>query len=319
MSMIGGVSRSASPYPGDWNGKPIEAFFLGPNQAALDAHRSALAGQSCDFEAIVNGQDLMARVDPFRGSDGVILGVIGIAQASTEQLVAERARRLSEQSCRSLIEEAPYSICRVTKSGQMLQVNPAMLEMLKYTESEEADLLLRDLPLIFTNPEAFTALQGELLKNGTVQGIEAAWLCSDGQQIQVRLGGRAVCNARGDLVYFHILAEDITERKRLEMQLSQSERMRAIGQLAGGVAHDFNNLLTVIAGQIEVVLGRAVDNDVRSRLEDARQAANRATALTRQLLAFSRRQVLQSKPLNLNACWRTCAECCAGSSGKTSP
>ena len=301
-SMIGGVSRSPTPYPGHWNGKPIEAFFLawGPNQAALHAHRSALAGQSCDFEAIVNGQDLTAHVDPFRGSDGVVLGVIGIAHGSTEQLVAERARRLSEQSCRSLIQEAPYSICRVTKSGQMLQVNRAMVEMLRYGASEEADLLLRDLPLIFTNPEAFTALQKELLKNGTVQGIEAAWLCSGGQEIQVRLSGRAVCNALGDLVYFHILAEDITERKRLETHLGQSEKMRAIGQLAGGVAHDFNNLLTVIAGQIEVVLGRAVDKDVRSRLEDAQQAANRAAALTRQLLAFSRRQVLQCKPLNLN-------------------
>src|SRR5262249_53835277 len=144
--MIGGVSRSPTPYPGHWNGKPIEAFFLawGPNQAALHAHRSALAGQSCDFEAIVYGQDLTAHVDPFRGSDGVVLGVIGIAHASTEQLVAERARRLSEQSCRSLIEEAPYSICRVTKSGQMLQVNRAMVEMLRYGASEEADLLLRD-------------------------------------------------------------------------------------------------------------------------------------------------------------------------------
>jgi signal transduction histidine kinase len=97
------------------------------------------------------------------------------------------------------------------------------------------------------------------------------------------------------------IARDITERKQLEERLRQAQKMEALGQLAGGVSHDFNNLLTVITGYSEVLLGRIdIDRQVQAELEEINKAGQRAAGLTRQLLAFSRRQVLQPKTVDLN-------------------
>src|SRR6266704_2543291 len=105
----------------------------------------------------------------------------------------------------------------------------------------------------------------------------------------------------GAVSYFEILAEDVTERKQLENQFRQAQKMQAIGQLAGGVAHDFNDLLTVVKGQVELLLSETqVGDPRRRRMEEVEKAAERASTLTRQLLAFSRMQVLQSKVLDLN-------------------
>ncbi len=286
----------------DFAGRSITLLFAASehNERALAAHGRALRGIGGEFEIELNSRDLEAHVEPILEADGTVTGVIGVALDVTDRLVAETALRLSEQSYRSLIEEAPYGICRATESGQLLQVNRAMVDMLGYDPATETDLLVRDLPLIFETPEGFHSCRKDLLDGRTIQGIEASWIRRDGQEIQVRLGGRAIRNHVGEVLYFDLLAENVTEKKELEARLGQAQKMQSIGQLAGGVAHDFNNLLTVIGGQIEVVLDETKDEEVRRRLEDVRQAAERAAALTKQLLAFSRRQVLQSKVVDLN-------------------
>ena len=286
----------------DFTGEPIEALFQysGRKQQAVRAHRRALQGQAGTFTVDVGGRELEAHVQALRGADRAVIGIVGVALDGTERLVAERALRLSEQSSRLLIEEAPYAICRITESGQLLQVNRAMLETLGYGPGAEADLLAYDLPPVFSAAADFVALRQGLLNDSTVQGFETTWVGRSGQKIQVRIGGRAIRDAAGAVLYFDLLAENTTDRKQLEERLTQAEKMQAIGQLAGGVAHDFNNLLTVIGMQLEVALEKTLDNDVQRRLEDAKRAAERAAALTKQLLAFSRRQVLHSKILDLN-------------------
>jgi nitrogen-specific signal transduction histidine kinase/CheY-like chemotaxis protein len=110
-----------------------------------------------------------------------------------------------------------------------------------------------------------------------------------------------VPNAEGSPAYYEVFVEDETERRALEMQFLHSQRLEAVGRLAGGVAHDFNNLLSVILGYCEILIGRREGHsELRSKLEEIRKAAKRAADLTRQLLAFSRRQVLELKVLNLN-------------------
>jgi two-component system, cell cycle sensor histidine kinase and response regulator CckA len=215
--------------------------------------------------------------------------------------LAERELRLSEQNYRLLIEEAPYAICRATDSGQLLQVNRSMLEMLGYSAGTEADLLIRDLPLIFVANDGFETFRRSLLRGDTVQGLDSAWLCRDGRQIQVRIGGRCVRSPSGETLYFDLLAENVTERKELEVRLAQAGKMQAIGQLAGGIAHDFNNLLTVINGYCDLLLVGEEAGSRRKNLEIIRQAGERAAGLTQQLLAFSRKQLTRTEAVNLNA------------------
>ena len=282
-------------------GRSVEDLFPSTDhsQRTLSAHLKALGGDACSFDVELNGRELQAHLEPLVGPDGAIAGVIGVALDLTERMVAERALRLSEHSYRSLIEEAPYAICRCTVDGQLLQVNRAMVEMLGYDAASEAELLIRDLPLIF-GQDSFDKLRHALLSGRTVSGMEAAWLLRDGREIQVLVGGRAIRDHAGSVSHLDVMAEDVTEKKRLEEQLIQAQKMQAVGQLAGGVAHDFNNLLTVIGGHMEVLMNGAVDPSLHPRLSEVKLAADRAAALTRQLLAFSRRQVLQTRVVNLN-------------------
>ncbi len=238
------------------------------------------------------------------GGESRAVGVSGRGAAagleSTDRAVAEEALRISEQSYRLLIEEAPYAICRATETGQLLQVNRAMLEMLGYAAGSEADLLMLDLPQIFAEPDGFDRFRASLPPTEAVQGLDSRWIRRDGRQIQVLIGGRRVRGTAGETLYFDLMAENVTERKELEARLAHAEKMQAIGQLAGGIAHDFNNLLTVINGYCDLLLTSEQTEVRRGHLEMIRQAGERAAGLTQQLLAFSRKQMTRTEPVNLD-------------------
>ena len=118
----------------------------------------------------------------------------------------------------------------------------------------------------------------------------------------MRLSGWPVRDPEWPSTCYELIAENVTEQRALEQQLRQVQKMEAVGRLAGGIAHDFNNLLMVIKGHTELLHDRAQADDARSRVkvEQIQKAADRAAALTRQLLAFSRMQVLQPKVIDLN-------------------
>src|ERR1041385_7063334 len=200
-ALTGTGLQAANLNPKEFAGKFVEALFprAGSGRSALKAHRTALKGFGSSFELEVGGRNLEAHVAPLRGLEGAVEGVIGIALDSTERLLAQRALRLSEQSYRLLIEEAPYAVCRATESGQFLQVNPAMLEMLGYDLGSSADLLVCDLPMVFSEAQGFDAFRQALMKGDTVQGFESTWRRRDGLEIQVRMGGRVVRDAAGSV------------------------------------------------------------------------------------------------------------------------
>ena len=302
LTAIAGASlRALRIAPAECTGKPIETLLFARRRQSLEAHRLAAQGQGCSFHAAIGEREVEARVEPLFGPQGNVSGVLGVALDGSGRAVADRAQRLSEKSYSQLLEEAPYAICRATPGGRILQANRVMLEMLGYDCLSEDAPLDRDLPRIFHSPGGFEELRQKLVKGGTVRGLEATWLGPSGHPIEVRIRARAVRDPGGRIAWLEVLSEEIAGRKSLDARMRHARKMQAMGQLAGGVAHDFNNLLTVISGQIEMVLAQSLDGQSRQRLEDARQAAERAGALTRQLLAFSRGQALESKILDVNA------------------
>ncbi|HWR34798.1 MAG TPA: PAS domain S-box protein [Clostridia bacterium] len=214
---------------------------------------------------------------------------------------SQDALRASEARYRSQVQSAAYGIYRSTLEGRFLDVNPAIVEMLGYDSAEE--LLALDMANdLYLEPGERHRLLTEIRGTPRIGGLETRWKRKDGRAITVRLSGCRGSRYMGEPENFEMIAEDITERRTLEDQLRHSQKMEAVGRLAGGVAHDFNNLLTVIKGYSDLMLPElAPGNPMRNEVEEIRKAADRAASLTRQLLAFSRRQVLAPKVLDLNA------------------
>jgi two-component system cell cycle sensor histidine kinase/response regulator CckA len=218
--------------------------------------------------------------------------------SAIEQKRHEEALRSSEARYRSLVQSAVYGMYRSTLEGHFLDVNPALISMLGYESADEVRALDPQTE-IFASPEEGVRLNREYLRSRRVDNVEVKWKRKD--SITVRLSGRAV-NPEGDNEVLEIIAEDVTERRILEDQFRQAQKMEAVGRLAGGVAHDFNNLLMVIGGYTDVLLRQLGASDPRRKKAEAIQkATQRAAVLTRQLLAFGRKQLLELKVIDLNA------------------
>ena len=214
---------------------------------------------------------------------------------------AEEALRQSEQHYRSLVQNAPYGIYRSAVDGGFLAVNPALVDMLGYASEDE--LLAADVASdIYADPGERGRLIETYRRRLTIDEVEVQWKRKDGSPIIVRLSGRAVHLGDGTLDGFEMIVEDVTERRQLETQFRQAQKMEAVGQLAGGVAHDFGNLITAIMGYSDLLLRSLTSDDPRRQdALEIKETAARAGALTRQLLAYSRRQVLTPMVLDLNA------------------
>ena len=213
----------------------------------------------------------------------------------------EQALRRSEARYRSLVQSSVYGIYRASLQGRFLDVNPALISMLGYASAEEV-LLLDPEKEVFANPEEQNRLFEQFRNSGRLDGIEVKWRRRDGSTITVRISGRAVASEDEPADVLEAIAEDVTERRALEEQFRQAQKMEAVGRLAGGVAHDFNNLLMVVSGYAEVILSKLeVDHPLSDKARAIQQAADRATTLTRQLLAFSRKQLLELKVVDVNA------------------
>ena len=165
----------------------------------------------------------------------------------------EEALRRSEARYRSLILSAVFGIYRCTLGGRFLDVNPALITMLGYASVEDV-LKLDARRDVYVNPAEVDRLNDEFHRTGSLNGVEVQWKHKDGHPITVRLSGRAASIPEEQEEVLELIAEDITERRQLEEQFRQAQKMEAVGRLAGGVAHDFNNLLMVINGYTEVLL-----------------------------------------------------------------
>jgi PAS domain S-box-containing protein len=210
----------------------------------------------------------------------------------------------SELNFRSLVTNAPHGICRCDSSGILLNANPALVRMLGYDSA--SDLIGENLANLYRDSQEWFTVADCLRSLRPFKDLTSEWLGKDGKCIAVRISGSAITATRRDgetpSFFFELFAEDITDRKALEQQLRQAQKMEAVGRLAGGIAHDFNNLLMVISGYCEFLADRTANNaELGGLVKEIARAAERAAALTRQLVTFSRKQMIAPKVIDLNA------------------
>lgn len=226
--------------------------------------------------------------------------MIALVRDITERQTAEKALKESEERYRTLFEDNPSMYFILEADGIVASVNRFGAEHLGYTVSE----LTGQSVLNVFHEEDKAAAQQAVRQCMDHLGDLFRWslrkVRKDGALMWVEETARAMRRADGSIQVL-IVCEDISELKRLEEQFRQAQKMEAVGQLAGGVAHDFNNLLMVINGYSGMVLEQLSDDDPnRRRLAEIQKAGERAATLTRQLLAFSRKQVLQPQVVHLN-------------------
>ena len=221
----------------------------------------------------------------------------------TERKRAEAAFRITEERFR-LIEENIDEVFWIAHPGisEIIYISPAYERVWGRTRKSLLETPTSFLEGVHPVDRKRVLSDLELQKVGKPFDHEYRVIHTDGSMRWIWDRGFPIRDKAGRLTHYVGVAQDVTERKRLENQLRQSQKMEAMGRLAGGVAHDFNNLLTIINGYSDLALEGLSSNDpLRGYLAEIRKAGDRATSLTRQMLAFSRQQVLAPRVLNLNA------------------
>ncbi|MCL5743578.1 MAG: PAS domain S-box protein [Acidobacteria bacterium] len=240
-------------------------------------------------------------ITPVRNENGEIANFIAVGQDITERKRSEEALRESEARFRSYFESPQVGIAIVTPNKEYLEVNDRFCEMVGYSREELMQTTWADITpgddLALQLPIYERVLAGE--RNDYT--IEKRYIRRDRTFIDVAVSSCAVRREDGAPAYFVVLVQDITERKRLEAEFLQSQKLESVARMAGGLGHDFNNLLTVISGYSELLLRQAdPESEMRPAIEEVLEAAGKASALTRRLLAFGRKQLMQPKLLDLN-------------------
>ena len=224
------------------------------------------------------------------------------AHQEMKSAVAERKRiaeRLSQLA--SIIELSSDAIVIYTLDGTIVSWNAGAESVYGYSASEVLGRP-RSVLLPPDKPDDLPAMVGVLKRGEQIQRYETVHVRKGGQPIDVSMTMSPVKNASEEVLGAAAITRDISDRKLLEKQLRQAQKMEALGQLSGGIAHDFNNLLTIINGSCELLEPELPQKaSLRRNCEQIKKAGERAASLTRQLLAFSRQQVLEPRVLDLNS------------------
>ena len=288
-------------------GKHFSCTISPRNSAALmteilKGEAKDLEGEGWQGECIRIRQDgtefpvLLSR-GQIKNPEGRVVGTFGVSRDITERKREEEdIRRLA-----AIVESSFDAIMSTTLEGIVLTWNSGAERIYGYSAAE---IIGRNIGIVVPTDrqDELADVLGRLRRGEKLEQFETTAVRKDGKVIDILLTASPIKDASGRIAGISDIVRDISDDKRMEQMFRQAQKMEAVGRLAGGVAHDFNNLLGVIIGYTETLLDRIGHNaELRAQAEQIRKAADRAAALTRQLLAFSRQQVLEPKILNLDA------------------
>jgi PAS domain S-box-containing protein len=290
-------------------GQPVERFIPEWLRSARDAHirqpgetgvtnrAKGAMGSLCAVRADGEEFQIEASISQMevRGNKLSTL----ILRDITERRLAEEALRTSEERFSKAFRSSPLAVTISTEAeGRYLDVNDAFLQMLGYQRQEVIGHTASELDF-WAQPSERVEMIRQLGERGRVTGFQTQYTTSKGKKREAEVSAELV-ELDGQRCMLAII-RDITETQQLEAQFRQAQKMEAVGRLAGGMAHDFNNLLGVIIGYSDLSQSLITpESPVNRHLEQIKKASNRAVSLTRQLLAFSRQQVVFPKALDLN-------------------
>ena len=236
-------------------------------------------------------------LSPQKTKDGVLIS--STIRDVTERKKVDDALRQSESSFRALVE-GTYGVCRASLQGALLMVNQPFVGLLGYDSQEEVRAL-NLITQVFAPGEFSLSLFNPPGRNKQFTRIESHWKRKDGKLINVELSGRLISDDSENPVCLEILVEDVSRQRGMEQRLRHVQKMEAIGRLAGGIAHDFNNVLGVIFGYCSMLMEKLEpDSTLYPLAAHIGKSVQRGATLTRQLLAFSRQQVLQPQVIDIN-------------------
>jgi two-component system, cell cycle sensor histidine kinase and response regulator CckA len=288
--------------PGQSVGQSLLEMY-GKYPALITSIRRALRGE--EFLSVEELPELGLCFEthwvPQHSEDGELAGTIAVAVDVSERSRNERAREEAETLYRSLVEQlsAVTYIAELGVEGEWLFVSPQIESLLGYTAQEWRANAANWIENVHPEDREIVLAAEDATLQGKSFRAEYRMFRRDGKLIWINDSGSLVPGPNGRSLLHGVLLE-VTEQKQLQVHLSHSQRMEAVGQLASGVAHDFNNLLTIIKGYSSLLMERDLDETDAHAAREIQQAAERAAALTHQLLAFSRKQTLQPRVLDLN-------------------
>ena len=282
----------------------VDLFLPAVGRAIMDRDRKVVeTGEPRTYEEFGTAAGVtrlyLATKGPFRDPGGKVLGLLGICRDITDRKRAEEEIRQSQQKLRMHIDHTPLAVVEWDLGLRVGAWNPSAERIFGYTREEA----LGQHASFFVPPQLrahVDKIGRELLAGKGVERSTNENLTKDGRTITCEWYNTPLIDDSGRVLGVASLVQDVTERVALEDRLRQSQKMEAIGRLAGGVAHDFNNLLTVILGYTQILSDGLPAGRLADSTGQIRAAAERAAGITRQLLAFSRKQVLSPRIIDLN-------------------